>query len=193
MKESDIKQYLEQFAHERPDTVMAKLNPGDTVRKSAGLEYEIDDVAIYKRLGDFQAGAVPYGKIYHALEPSKGKIIQSFKNSNKLPYSEIFEKGIGECLEKAILVQLAAQTGRDAFLINGLLGMEENGIEPIDWHAYNIVFKEGKPYLIDTQNPLRVDETGKVTHPYIAPVLGISEGEFQVPPEWKQGRTYALW
>lgn len=87
---------------------------------------------------------------------------------------------------------MSAQRGRDAFLINGCLAEDgEVGAGP---HAYNIVFKDGKPFLIDTQNPLARDSNGKVTHPYIAPILGVDGeyGEFVVPEEWKQGRTYSI-
>ena len=79
---------------------------------------------------------------------------------------------------------------RDSFLINGVLAQDSE--VGVDYHAFNIVFKDGKPFLVDAQNPLAKESTGKVTHPYIAPILGIENGDFIVPNEWRQGRTYSL-
>lgn|SRR3989338_8015949 len=95
-------------------------------------------------------------------------------------------------VEKAILVQLSAQRGREAFLINGCFAEDDD--VGVGSHAYNVVFKDEQPFLIDAQNPLAKDPTGKITHPYIAPILGIEKcyGDFVVPQEWKQGRTYSI-
>ena len=60
--------------------------------------------------------------------------------------------------------------------------------------SFGIVYKDEKPFLIDAENPLAKDSTGKITHPYIAPILGIQEGygRFMVPQEWVQGRIYSI-
>ncbi len=214
----DIKQYLEELAQNRPHIVQTKLERGSLVPKSWGLSYEIDDPEIFQRLGNFPEGMVPYGQIYRALTSSMGRIWQLFDQEGiemdgreVLPFSRVFESKLGECLEKAVLVQLSAQKGRDSFLISGLLG-EDDGTrwyhgggfsKDLNWytqrlrggmyHGFNIVFKNGEPHLVDAQNPLVEDSNGKI-HPYIAPIIGInSAGEIQVPREWQKNRVYALY
>ena len=190
--ETELRPYLEALAEQHPKQVMGRLDRGSKVQKSWGLTYEIDDSDIDRRLGDFPEGAVPYGPIHRALKNSQGEIMAVFNGSSEAPFSRAYEAGVGECLEKAILVQLSAQRGREAFLINGCLAEDDD--VGVGSHAYNVVFKDGKSFLVDTQNPLAKDSTGKITHPYLAPILGIEEGygDFVVPQEWKQGRTYSI-
>ena len=96
--------------------------------------------------------------------------------------------GVGECLEKAVLVQLAAQTGRDSFLINGLVS--EDHKFGIGRHGYNIVFKDEKPYLVDAQNPYFLDE--QTIQPFIIPVTAIQDGFVILPNELRLNRQYSL-
>lgn len=190
--ETELKPYLEALAELYPRAVMRELNQGRIVQKSMGLHYEIDDPDIDKKLGNFPEGAVPYGPIHRELRSSPSLILKLFDNSSRIKFSEAVAAGVGQCLEKAILVQLSAQRAREAFLISGCLAVEADvGVNP---HAYNVVFKEGKPFLIDAENPLAKDQEGKITHPYIAPIMEIKEGygEFVVSSEWKQGRTYSV-
>lgn len=193
MNPNEIRQCLEELAVSYPKVVMSKLEKGSVVQKSMGLSYEIDDTDIYKKLGDFPEGAVPYGPAHRALESSLGKLFTLFNGRERIPFSEAFNAKLGECLEKAILVQLSAQKGEASYLINGVL--EEENVVGAGGHAFNIVYRNGNPYLVDAENPLRKDETGKITNPYIAPLIGIDEktGQFIVPDEWKQGRRYYLW
>ncbi|MBI4154122.1 hypothetical protein HY501_02200 [Candidatus Woesearchaeota archaeon] len=188
---NELKPYLEALAEQLPNSVTRRLKRGSRVQKSWGLSYEIDDINIDKRLGDFPEGTVPYGPIHRSLKSSQGEIMAVFRGSSEAPFSRAYAAGVGECLEKAILVQLSAQRGRDAFLILGCL-TEEDGLAGV--HAYNVIFKDGQAFLVDTQNPLAKDPSGKITHAYIAPILGIEEsyGDFVVPREWKQRRTYSI-
>ena len=190
--EKELELYLENLAEQHPREVMRRLDLGSRVQKSWGLTYIIDDPDIDRRLGEFSEGAIPYGPIHRTLRNSQSGIFAVFNGSSEAPFSRAYESGVGECLEKSILVQLFAQRDRVSFLING--GLTEEGVVGVVPHAYNVVFKDGTPFLVDTQNPLAKDETGKITHPYIAPILGIKEGDcdFVVPQEWKQGRTYSI-
>ena len=149
-------------------------------------------------MDDFPGGVIPYGPIHRALVSSSGRIYQLFKQygskrSGKtvLPISKAVEAGVGECLEKAVLAQLASQRGRESFLVNGVLG--EDGEIGVGYHAFNVILRDGKLHIVDVQNPLHKDETGRVW-PYAVPVFGINSlGEFQVPNDQRHGRTYALW
>ena len=193
--QEQIRQYLEALAEQYPDVVIGRLGKGSVVQRGKGLSYEIDDPDIDRRLGDFPEDAVPYGPIHRTLRSAlyhQGVILRPYDGSSRIPFSRAYNAGIGECLEKAILVQLSAQRGRDAFLLIGCLA--EDGEVGVGSHAFNVVFMDGKPFLVDAQNPLTEDSEGRITHPYIAPIQGI-DGEYEefiVPEEWKQGRTYSL-
>lgn len=190
IKQEKIYEYLQEITASHPHIAIARINKSDMVRKSMGLEYEIDDIDIDKNLGDFPEGAIPYGPIHRELESSPGRIMRLFGNRSRIPFSQAYNSKVGECLEKAILVQLAGQRNRATFLIHGALAQDnEVGVE---LHAYNILFKNGSPFLIDAQNPLGKDSSGNITHPYIAPVIGIENGDFKFADEWRQGRTYSL-
>jgi hypothetical protein len=182
---------LRNLSKEKPKSVIARLNSGQEIDKSMGLKYLIDNPNIDLILGDFPQGAIPYGQIYRKLKSNSSDILRQFGGRNTIPFSEIFNADLGECLEKAVLVQLAAQRKEESFLINGTI--EEDGEVGAGFHAYNIVARAGKLFLVDAQNPARVDSDGKI-HPYIAPVTDIcgAYGDFQVPSERKMGRTYSI-
>lgn len=188
MTSHNIKEILTAISHTHPNLVKKKFAQGDHVQKSAGRAYEIDDVHIYQKLGNFEKGVIPYTRIYHALQPSQQVIFSLFNGSSIIPFSRAVQSHAGECLEKAILVQLAAQTGRDSFFINGIAAFDDKiGAYP---YAYNIIFKEGKPHLVDVHNPLKI--TKKEIHAYIAPVIAMRNKEFILPDDWKQNRHYTL-
>lgn len=184
-------QYLEDLAGQHPNKIIAKLTKGSKVQKSSGLSYEIDDPEIDRRLGDFPEGTLPYGPIHRALRDSPSGIWSLFNGQFEAPFSRAYESGFGECLEKAILVQLAAQRSGPSFLIKGSLAVNGQYVES---HGYNLIFKNKIPLLVDVQNPLAKNKNGEITNPYIAPILGIDgiNGDFIVPPEWKQERTYSI-
>ena len=187
--ETQIKEHLERLTEVDPKVVIRRLEKGSQVQKSFGLFFEIDDPDVDKKLGDFPIGAVPYHQIYTAFKESKGKTGKLFGSECTAPFSRFVEAGVGECIEKAILVHLSAQRGRDAFLINGCL--TQDGVLGIGPHGFNVVFKDRKPYLVDAHNPYR--GTGEIqTKNYIAPIIGIDNDftTFIVPDEWKIGRTY---
>ena len=200
---AELKQYLETLSDNYPEIIIKELSKGSVIKKSAGLEYVIDDPNIDRRLGHFPDGAVPYKKIYETLKSSLEGILKVFNNSSRINFSKVFNARVGQCLEKAILVQLAAQRARPSFLINGYLSVKENGEkedvkspEPLEPHAYNIVFKDGKPFLVDVENPLINPSTGKII-PYIVPILGIDNEEHTIIlskeyEKWRVGRIYYL-
>ncbi len=196
-KPEDIKSCLEELVKESPEDVTKYLNRGDKVRKgSGGIYYIIDDPEIYKKLlknpDEVPPGAVPYRAIHDKLNVEyEGETRRLFKDNKVINFSEAFNKGMGECCEKAILVQLAAQKGRLSFFINGIL---ERIDKTTGYHSFNIVFKDEKPYLVDAQIPLKIEEN-EVIIPYITPVKGIDiedYGRIILPEEWNDGRKYFL-
>ena len=105
--------------------------------------------------------------------------------------SKAIELGVGECLEKAILVQLAKQEETDAFFIMGILRHDKmrGGIP----HAFNVVYTDGKPFLIDAENPIIIrDGDEKIEVPYIVPISDFDGIDFLVDEYYRAGRTYGL-
>ncbi len=186
IQKENVRGWLEQMVAKHPDKITARLREGDTLSKGRTRAYEIDDGGLDTKLGDFPKGVVPYGPIRRKMSGSSADTRSLFGTRSKIPLSDAFNAGKGQCLEKAALVQLAAQRGGDAYLINdGVL--EVMGGSGGGHHAYNIVFDKGEPFLIDAQNPLSEN------HPYIAPVEGINKlGRFIVPENWQQGRFYSI-
>jgi hypothetical protein len=191
MEDGKIIDSLKRFSREIPASVIENLAVGDVVGKSMGLSYFIDDKAIDLQLGQFPEGAIPYSAVYRKLSPSMAGINKQFNGRRNIPFSEVFNAGVGECLEKAVLIQLASQRKENSFLINGVI--EEDGVVGAGPHAYNVVVRNGKPFLIDAQNPTRVDAGGKI-HPYVAPIVDISGdyGEIKTTSEWRMGRSYSI-
>jgi hypothetical protein len=187
-----VQETLDRWAISNPRQIMPRLVEGARVQKSMGLAYVIDDLQADKLLGEFPG--IPYGPIFRGLRSSQNEIRRLFDGRTEIPISEAVKAGLGECLEKSILMQLAAQRCTNSFLINGSIELASDEVRVGNPHAYNVVFMGEDPYLIDAENPLVVTPEGKITHPYIAPILSIQNkfGDFEVPEIWKQGRLYSV-
>jgi len=191
---AELREAMEAFSEEMPDSIKARIERGDLIKKSLGHVYEIDNPDIYRDLDpDAEPGRVPCGAIFKKFKSCEGKTAAVFMDEGVegdryrvLPYSRVFELGVGSCLEKAVMTHLFAQRGRPAFLITGVAGADDDFL---DGHAYNIIFKDSVPYLVDTENPMVVEENGKPKYrPFIAPVTGLcSDDGFLIPPEWDNG------
>lgn len=187
----EIVGFLEKVSVSSQDNAISRLVRGARVKKSMTYSYEIDDVNADEKLGVFPVGAIPYGPINNALRSSGFDIRALFGNSDCVPFSRVMSAGVGQCLEKAILVQLAAQRKERSYLVNGAL--ELDGDIGADFHAFNLVTRGDYSYLIDAENPIGKDESGKVTRPYVVPVIEIAtNGTIIVPEEYRVGRTYCL-
>lgn len=209
MKTVELDTFLENLdlIREKNPRLMFRLKHdikrGDLIEKSGGLAYEIGDPEeVLSMLGEYQA--FPYGPIYKKLESSRGKIWDLFHeegyklNGNTvLPFSKAIERGVGECLEKAVLAHLALQKNpdvEDQILVNGILG-QDSTLE-IGYHAYNLAKKASKWVVIDTENPHAVNRDG-TTVPYIVPVKFVNlEGplcpSLELDPKKRRGRQYSL-
>ncbi len=188
--ENKILTRLEVLSRKKPEQVIKELKIGSKVSKSMGLKYIIDNPEIYTQLGNFPEGFILYNPIRNHFDSPEG-IKDLFRDRKEIPFSRVYQNQAGECLEKAILLHLSAQKSRRAFLINGCLCEDSDYASP---HAYNILFDGERGFLIDVENPLEIDSTGKVIRPYTAPILEIKgkENNFIVPEEWRQGRNYSV-
>ena len=192
---NNIRECLEDLAKNDQYKVTEKLQVGSVLSKIRGIDddelsYIIDDINADRKIINRPDGKVPYFKIYNAFkERDEGLIKSIHKEKETIPFSEVLEKGEGECLEKSILTQLIAQRGRQSFLVNGGL-IPKNGF--FESHAYNIIQKEGAGYfLVDTQRPL-VHEGGKIV-PFIAPLIDINkDGDLILDEKWTYDEVYTL-
>jgi hypothetical protein len=196
---TQVEDCLQHTFETNPNLVRPRLNVGDRIQKSSGCDYEIDDFNVYEKLEGYNPESVPYGPVSRALRTVLNGNFKLFQDSKLqengrtiVPFSRVLESGIGECLEKAILMQLASQDVRRAFLISGAASMDYDSC--LSRHAYNVVYSGNKPFLIDVQNPLAVDADKKSIRPYCAPIdgLDLDSGRFVVPETWEQGRNYFL-
>lgn len=187
----EIVNFLNGVSSSNPGNVTSRLTRGVRVEKSAVYSYEIDDVNADEKLGVFPVGAIPYRPINDALRSSGSDIRALFKDSDCIPFSRALRAGVGQCLEKAILVQLAAQRKEESYLVNGAIELDDEF--GAVFHAFNLVARGDYMYLVDAENPIGKDENGKFTRPYVVPVREIApNGTIIVPEEYRAGRTYCL-
>jgi len=60
-------------------------------------------------------------------------------------------------------------------------------------HAFNVVYTDGKPFLIDAENPVIIrDGDKKIEVPYIVPISDFDGIDFLVDEYYRAGRTYGL-
>ena len=198
---ADQVRVLSSLAEERPTLVRSKICIGDLISRNLHLGsfiYQIDDLEIGKELGAFFDDT----SFYLALEAKLRKFttadyLKIFPPESKkegrmvTPFSATVKEGVGECLEKAILVQLRQQPKTLSFLIHGLLGHDATRRNFA--HAYNIVFINDQGYLVDSQNPtiVKLGEE-KTLVPYVAPFTGIERDRVIVHEQWRAGRIYQL-
>ena len=181
------------------NTIFTNLKQGDIIPKSGGLAYLIDDVTLPNKLENHIPGTVPYKQICNKFSGGKQEILEMFdKHGSKqnditiMPYSKAFEENIEECVGRAILTQLCAQTNRKSYYINGLICIPEEGIEPLTDHGFNIIIKDEIPHLVDTTNPILNKEKNSLK-PCIIPILDIKEcGEIILDSKPKDNRKYFL-
>lgn|GEM_PF-1581112 len=194
----NLKEILRDFEKKNSVRVRNKLKKGDLVQKSGGLYYEIDNLDLHKNLPEYKEGSLPYGPIHRKLKSDKNKIYDFFKEKGVMregkkvvPFSQMIDAGLGECLEKAILSQMATQDVMESFLISGALSREGGSAGE---HAYNVVYLNDKPHLIDVENPV-LDSKGNFSQPYVAEIHGFNDklSRFVQHPEWeKLGRFYEI-
>jgi hypothetical protein len=178
--------------------IFTNLKIGDIIPKSDISAYLIDNVTLPDRLKNHTPGTVPLTQIANKFSGGIGQIWDLFERHGTrkgditiIPYTKVFEEGIGQCAEKGILTQLCAQTGRKSYYLNGYICIPEDGIELPEPHGFNIIIKENVPHLIDVSNPL-FDENGG-SKPCIIPISDINEdGEIILASKLKDNRTYFL-
>jgi hypothetical protein len=191
--QSELKACLTELSKHDSYNIKTKLNPGDLVVKAFGVYfYQIDDVRLHERFGDISRLDEFLERLYHNLDPEQANIDELFRESKVVPFSKAVNANLGNCLEKSVIVQLAAQQRTDCFLMGGFLDEEsEEGLHPNIGHSYNILYGDGIPYLVDAQKPLIKDD-GTII-PYAVPIIGLSaNAEFIIPKPWHLCRTYSL-
>lgn len=171
------------------------IKKGDVIRKGSDMNYLIDSVDITPVVGKLEKKQIPYRLIqeYFSLPRDPISLIKEldnlFEGNEQIPYSKAVEKHKGNCTEQAIAFQLTAQAQNvPSFYISGWFNEDTDDSK----HAFNVAFKKGIPYLVDTTNPLINTEQEYVQ--FIIPLKGMdSEGKFILPKMVKTKRgTYSL-
>lgn len=194
-----IRAHLEDLA-QSTQHVRGRLERGAELPRNlhrGAFGYVIDDVRIYQRFGRtandafFRAAGFlnPFdGLTYQVMFPPAergrdGRIIA--------PFSRPIMMGYGECLEKAVLIQLAEQERGDCFLVYGLLSHQKDPRQTP--HIWNVLWRDGAPYLVDAQNPV-IAKKGeqKREFPFVVPLEGIDDRRFVIAESWALGRNYSL-
>lgn len=181
--------YLDTLAEKYPSAIIKKLNQGDSIQNGNSI-YIIDDLEeicnqVYDK-SKLCPGKIPLKSIYNAFRiPQNGFI------NGEINFSEVLKNGEGMCFEHAVLTHLFAQKNEEnpSYLIGEGYLMEEKGARGP--HAFNIISKEGKFFLVDSQNPLGGESY--LGH-YTAPIIGIKPygNEIVIEDSWKQGRQYSI-
>lgn len=200
------KDELKQFLREKSTPSWSKdkyihedLSEGDHVLGSSSGFYEIDKRCLEtaRKLATSSVNGIPHEDIYRSFKEgcdvlNKIMFFREFgvQGDDKLyitPFSKMLDKKIGVCEEKSLLTQLVAQEKRiPSFMVQGEISAD-NGAE--GYHAFNVIFNEEGPFLVDNENPI----SREPFQSYVAPISGITkEGEFQILEELARGRTYRI-
>ena len=182
----DVKTYLRDIARTRRN-IFSKIKEGDVVPKSRRYWYVVDNVEVFRQLGDFEEGVLPYGSINRYLHGPRQEIVKLFGGRLDIKFSEAVSSRLGECLEKSLLAHLIMQRINPTFLVRGYMNYSE---EIGGWlRAFNIYLTGKESFLIDTQLPIQ-SNGGKKT--FIVPIFGISEINERVLIPQYCGRNYYL-
>jgi len=185
-----ILEYLDAFSSVNPAAVVSRLSRGFRLAKSLGQEYEIDNINLDDELGRFPVGAIPYNLVNKALRSEGPALRALFGEASCIPFSRVVKAGFGQCLEKAILLQLATQKAGISYLVSGALEEVDGGAMQ---HSFNLVARAESVYLVDAENPFQRDKAGNVLRPYVVHVNDISpSGAIIVDEACRAGRTYSL-
>lgn len=194
-----LKAHLEEIAQSTPH-VFGKLYQGMELPRNlhrGAFGYVIDDVKVYRRVGNQPDDA--FFRALWFLNSFDGLTFQiMFPPAERgpegriiAPFSRPIMRGYGECVEKSVLVQLAEQERGDCFLVYGLLA-HAKAPRP-SAHVWNVLWREGMPYLADAQNPAIVGKGGKkMEFPFVVPLEGMNERQFLIAESWAVGRSYSL-
>jgi len=186
-----ILEYLDAFSSANPAAVISQLSRGFRLAKSLCQEYEIDSINLDDELGRFPVGAIPYNLVNKALRSEGPALRALFGEASCIPFSRVVKAGFGQCLEKAILLQLATQKAGKAYLVSGALELDSK--PGAEFYAFNLVARAESVYLVDAENPFQRDKAGNVLRPYVVHVNDISpSGAIIVDEACRAGRTYSL-
>jgi len=180
-------------------SVFTDLKENDRMMKDAGVFYSLD---LNKIFGSQKFNSIrearDLGDLYNAVRKIFDKPYKTLQNREN-NFSEAFESGNGECMEKSVLFQIAMDlfkksentplSDKKCFYVAGFIKSES---EPFKGHAFNIITSGKKGILIDSENP--ISYLGSES-PYVVPAVGIDfkkSGKIIIPREFSHGRTYTF-
>jgi hypothetical protein len=185
-------QFLHQSSRDNSLSFISTISQGDELQRSGSLKYVIEDSDVDRQLGELEDGAIPYTKIFNHFKDGKQEVLKVVKGRDIFPFLELFDTQVGQCFERSIVTQLAAQRTRDAYMVNGIVTLD--GRCGIDEPAFNLIVKENQLFLVDTSLPVGYGKDGSYEKPFIAPFLTIQIADRKIilPEEFMQGRAYSI-
>ena len=160
LSNGQISQYLEKLAEKF--RIRGELQSGMLVPKSTSAPwraYEIDDPQVHRKLAydnpNLPKGHIPFKVIRKALQDnSKESIDEIFEDAEvredasfpiySAKFSKAVQKGVGSCVEHAVLVQLAAQECWKSYIMIGRM-TTDNKESDVN-HAFNIILLGNAPF-----------------------------------------------
>jgi hypothetical protein len=190
MERDELKKRLDFLIEKYPILARKNVKQGDLIPKKTDSWhqwfYEVDDAEIHKKVGDLDKDTKPMLTIWQTLDhrfcdlglfSDLAAVFMDEAEDREgilkvLPFSKIFEKGWGNCVEKTLLFQLWIQDKMDAYFVNGYLSWAgKTGNDRGGPHSFSILFppEEERAYLIDINNPWALIYDGrKCLYPFSA-------------------------
>ena len=195
----NVMEELQRIERERPHAVRSTLRVGDEVSRNfhrGSFVFRMDDLEVYKALGAFADDTSFYLAIENQFRVMvTDDYLRVFPSHERegtsiiAPFSRPVHARVGDVLAKSVLVQLAKQNATVSFLVYGLFSHDQ--APRTTAHAYNILFANDRPRLIDAQNPMIVGQARQVV-PYEVPIFGIDANRIVIEEKWRAGRNYAI-
>jgi hypothetical protein len=195
----EIFDILSSLADANRPSIRRNLRGGNRVKFSSGKYWEIDNPNIFRNLPKSDEYGFPLSAIYRTFPGSSKKRDQLFEEVSKTrttnddiqlkysaaPFSLAVERETGVCLERSVLFQLWQQDRLPTFLLSGLCQ-----IGVTDYHAYNAVFPDGRPLLVDVKPR---GNTNGAYDPFVVPItaLDLMSGELILEKRLSAGRHYS--
>jgi hypothetical protein len=140
--------------------IMRRIQEGDYILKGGSLMGGINCWVLVDKVEELvdrfkHPKGVPVMKIYrHFTQQTSDDMLPVFakegfdyKGFKALRLSYLVQKGIGQCTEMAIIVQLLAQqSGRESYWVSGFVN--PGGFRDIE-HCWNILNKDGEFFIFD--------------------------------------------
>lgn len=197
-----LPEYFAEIAKLNPQVIHRNLKEGDefsTHPYPTAMRYRVDEPSIHEQFGNddnFNEFLLEVGKRVQARSPAQ-VLNELFPPGKQVcAISEIVQRNIGMCLEKAAMVALRTRDWKESMLIKGLLSAPGSRRR---FHAFNVLAQDSNSplCLADGQNPIIANTpSGKIHYPFSFPLRGYDEEDkrfiFEEPYQTHIAWSYQL-